>query len=309
MQKYTIMKAAVLHQLGHAPVYEDFPDPIPVSPDQLLLTVKAAAIKNLDKLRAGGAHYASYTELPVVVGIDGVGVLEDGTRVYAQGLTGMIAEKALIRKDRNTILTAGILYIVAAAQPNAVLGGAMGLLSRAGLKKGETVLINGATGVTGQLAVQLARHYGASTVIATGRNPRSLEKLEALGAGEVLSLNQEDGDIIKKLKEIHHHTPIDIVIDYLWGHPAEELLHSLKGTRGFTQRIRMVTVGSSAGENIELPSGTLRSSAIEILGSGIGSLSEDNMQDFSGKILPELMELAAVGKLQAGNANGRIEGY
>ncbi len=80
----------------------------------------------------------------------------------------------------------------------------MALLSRAGLKKGETVLINGATGVTGQLAVQLARHYGASTVIATGRNPRSLEKLGALGAGEVLSLNQEDGDIIKKLKEIHH---------------------------------------------------------------------------------------------------------
>lgn len=301
------MKAAVLHQLGHAPVYEDFPDPTPASPDQLLLNVKAASIKNLDKLRAAGVHYASYTELPVVVGIDGVGVLEDGTRVYAQGLTGMIAEKALIRKDRYTVLPAGIGDIVAAALPNAVFGAAMALLSRAGLKKGETVLINGATGFTGQLAVQLARYYGASTVIATGRNPQSLEKLGELGASEVFSLNQDDGTIIKKLQEIHHHTPIDIVIDYLWGHPAELVLHSLKGAGGFTQRIRMVTVGSTAGENIELSSGILRSSAIEILGSGIGSLSEENMRDFSGRILPDLMELAAVGKLHLETATAGLK--
>ncbi len=94
------MKAAVLHQLGSLPECEDFPDPIPQNEEQLLITVKAASIKNLDKGRASGKHYASYTHLPAVVGIDGVGILENGTRVYAQGITGMIAEKALIAKNK-----------------------------------------------------------------------------------------------------------------------------------------------------------------------------------------------------------------
>src|SRR5579863_8661398 len=182
------MKAAVLHQLGQTPQYEDYPDPVPHNPDEIVLAVKAAAVGNLDKLRAGGSHYASYKQLPVVVGIDGVGELEDGTRVYAAGVTGMMAQKALIRKGQYVIVPAGVNDSTAAALPNAGMGAAMALLSRAGFSKGETVLINGATGVTGRLAVQLARHYGASTILATGRNPRSLEQLAALGATDVLSL-------------------------------------------------------------------------------------------------------------------------
>jgi NADPH:quinone reductase-like Zn-dependent oxidoreductase len=292
------MLAAVLHQLGQPPRYEDFPDPVPQNTDELLLHVRAASIKSIDKLRAGGTHYASYTKLPVVVGIDGVGDLEDGTRVYAQGLTGMIGEKALIHKDRYVVLPSGLDDSIAATLPNAGMGAAMALLSRAELRKGETVLINGATGVVGRLAVQLAKHYGASTVIATGRNPRSLDQLTALGADEVLSLEQEEDAVIKRLKEIHHHSPIHIVIDYLWGRPAELILQSLKGSGAFTPRVRMVTVGSMAGENITLPSGILRSSAIELLGSGIGSLSEAEMAYFNGQVLPEMFQLAAVGQLQ-----------
>lgn len=292
------MKAAVLHALGQTPGYEDFPDPAPSQPDQLILNVRAASVKNLDKLRAGGTHYASYTKLPVVVGVDGVGVLEDGTRVYAQGLTGMIAEKALIQKGRYVVLPDGLDDSTAAALPNAGLGAAMALLSRARLQKGETVLVNGATGVTGRLAVQLARHYGASNVIATGRNLRSLAQLLTLGADKVLSLQQEEAEIVKQLKEIHRQNPIDIVIDYLWGQPAELILQSLKGTGAFTPRLRFVTVGSMAGENISLPSGTLRSSAIEILGSGIGSLSQQDMNLFYSKVLPEMLQLAAAGQLE-----------
>ncbi len=291
------MKAAVLQQLGQTPQYEDFPDPVPQHADEIVLAVKAASVKNLDKLRAAGSHYSSHAKLPVVVGIDGVGELEDGTRVYAAGVTGMIGQKALIRKGQYLVLPAGLDDSTAAALPNAGFGAALPLLSRAGLQKGERVLVNGATGVTGRLAVQLARHYGASAIIVTGRNPTSLEQLTALGATEVLSLQEEDNALVKKIKDLHGQSPINVVIDYLWGRPAELILQALKGTGDFTPRVRFVTVGSTAGENITLPSGILRSSAIELLGSGIGSLSKAEMEYFYSRVLTEMFQLAAAGRL------------
>jgi len=293
------MKAAVLHQLGSIPIYEEFPTPIPQNENQLILNIKSSALKNLDKLRAGGKHYASYTDLPVVVGIDGVGVLEDGTRVYAQGITGMMAENALISKNSYTILPDKIDNLTAAALPNTVIGATMALRFRAKMKKGDVVLINGATGVTGQIAVQIAKLDGASTIIVTGRNSVSLEKLKSLGADVIVSLMQDDESLINQLKEIHRITPVNIVIDYLWGHPVEMIINALKGggVNNFTSKVRLVTVGSMAGENINLASGTLRSSAIEILGSGIGSISKEEMHLFNTEILPEMFQLAAEGKL------------
>lgn len=293
------MKAAVLHQLGSLPEYEDFPDPIPQNEEQLVITVKAASIKNLDKGRASGKHYASYTHLPAVVGIDGVGILENGTRVYAQGITGMIAEKALIAKNKYVVLPESMDDVTAAALPNAVMGAALALRYRAEIKKGDAVLINGATGVTGQLAVQIAKYYGASKVIATGRNMESLEKLKTLGADAIVSLKQDDEAIIQQLKEIHMSAPFDIVIDYLWGHPAELIIEALKGggINMFTTKVRIVSVGSMAGENINLASGILRSSRIELMGSGLGSFSQEDMQSFNTQIIPEMFQLAADGKL------------
>lgn len=303
------MKAAVLHQFGHPPKYEDFPNPVPQNAEQILITVKAASIKNLDKGRASGKHYASYTELPAIVGFDGVGVLKDGTRIYAQGITGMIAEKALIAKNRYTVLPDKIDDATAAALPNAVLGSAMALRYRAGIKKGDVVLINGATGVTGQMAVQVAKYYGASTIIATGRNTASLEKLKTLGVDNIVSLRQEDEAVINQLKEIHTSTPVDIVIDYLWGHPLEMIITTLKGSRinTITKNMRIVTVGSMAGENINLASGALRSSAIELSGSGLGSLSMQDLQQFSADVLPEMFQLAAEGKLTIAIENTTLE--
>jgi NADPH:quinone reductase-like Zn-dependent oxidoreductase len=294
------MKAAVLKQFGRVPVYDDFSDVAAHSADEVVLTIRAAAIKNLDKLRASGTHYASYKEVPVVVGIDGVGVLEDGTRVYAQGITGMLAEKALVPKSKTIALPGSISDELAAALPNAAMGSAIALLYRGQLKKGEVVLINGATGVTGQMAVQLAKHYGASRIIATGRNAHSLHHLLQLGADEVISLHDEEQTIVKKIKAIHAETPIDVVIDYLWGRPMEIILSAFKsgGIGVFTHRVRVVTVGSMAGENIELGSGLLRSAAIEILGSGLGSIAEESFRLFNTVVLPELFQLAGDGKLR-----------
>lgn len=294
------MKAAVLNQLGIAPVFAEFPDPVPASGEQLLITVKAASVKNLDKMRASGTHYASYTQLPAIVGIDGVGVLADGTRVYAQGITGMIAEKALVAGNNYIVLPDGIDDITAAALPNALMGSALALTSRAGMKAGDVIMVNGATGVTGQVAVQAAKYYGASKIIVTGRNTASLEKLKAFGADEIISLGESDDAIISKIKEIHSLTPIDIVMDYLWGHPIELIIKSLKssGINKFTHKVKIVTVGEMAGESINLPSSVLRSSAIEILGSGIGSLSMEAMMEYSAKVLPEMFRMAAEGKLK-----------
>ncbi|AMR27131.1 alcohol dehydrogenase [Hymenobacter psoromatis] len=292
------MKAAVLHQYGEAPKYGEFPAPVAQQPDQLLVTITAAAIKNLDKGKASGAHYSSGGRLaqPEVVGVDGVGTLADGTRIYAFGLTGMLAEQGLADKNRLVKLPANLDDVTAAALPNAIFGSAAALRFRANVQPGETVLINGATGVTGQLAVQLARHYGARHIMATGRNPELLQKLRAQGV-ETVSLQQSDEEVLAQLREMHVRTPIDVVIDYLWGRPAELILQVLQGRGGTTHRVRFVTVGGMADDTIRLSSGTLRSSDITLLGSGLGSVSEADMQRMFADEMPGLLQLAADGHL------------
>jgi NADPH:quinone reductase-like Zn-dependent oxidoreductase len=294
------MKAAILYAPGTAPKYGDFADPIAQNDDQLLVTVKAAAVKNLDKGIASGKHYSSsaHSQEPRTLGMDGVGILADGTRVYGFGITGMIAEKALIDKRKTVKLPAGIDDITAAALPNAVMGAGAAIHYRAGLKPGEVVLINGATGVTGMVAVQLAKYYGAKKIIVTGRNAESLHKLLSLGADEIISLKQDDEQIIKHIKEIHAATHIDVVIDYIWGHPAELALTALQGTGGITHKVRYITVGGMAGDKITLSSGTLRSSDIQISGSGLGSVPAEDMKRLFTEMVPEMFQLAADGKLK-----------
>jgi NADPH:quinone reductase-like Zn-dependent oxidoreductase len=293
------MKAAILYALGEAPRFGDYPEPEIKNDNQLILNVKAAAVKNIDKGIASGKHYSSSEKLtePLLIGMEAVGTLDDGTRVYAAGRQGMIAEKALIDKDKFVRIPDQLDDLTAAALPNAVWGSAPTMLFRANLQPGETVLINGATGVTGIVAVQIAKYFGASKVIVTGRNSEMLNKLIEFGADEIISLKQDDEQILKDIRAIHHTSPIDIVIDYTWGHPAELILTALQGKGELTHQVRFVNVGSMAGEKIHLPSGILRSSDVLISGSGIGSLPKEVMGKLFSKILPEMFQLAADGKL------------
>jgi len=293
------MKAAVLYHKGDIPHCVDFPEPAVKNVNELLIRVKAAAVKNLDKSKASGKHYSEQKDLSQakIVGGDGVGVLEDGTRVYALG-SGMIAEKAIIEKDRMVKLPEGIDYATAAALPNAVAGSAMALLFRAKLKAGETVLINGATGFTGKMAIQIAKHYGASKIIATGRNEETLKELLELGADEIISLKQEDYKIVSQLTSLHSIAPFDIVIDYLWGHTAELILSSLKGKGSFTHRTRFVSVGAVTGDIINLSAEILRSVDLTLSGSGLGSWTKDDMKKLFTEILPEMFDLAVNNKLK-----------
>ncbi len=295
------MKAAVIFKedASRMPQYVEFPEPVIKDEDELLLTVKAAAIKHLDKGRASGKHYSAGNDISnaVVIGGDGVGVLADGTRVFALG-NGMIAEKAVIEKDRMIKLPDGIDDAVAAALPNAVAGSAMALRFRAGMQPGETVLINGATGFTGKIAVQIAKQYGAKKIIVTGRNEETLQALLALGADEIVDLKQDDGALIAQLRAIHNITPIDIIIDYLWGHTAELILAALKGKGSFTHKVRFVSIGAVTGDTIQLSAENLRSVDLQLSGSGLGSWTKNEMRQLFAEIVPEMFDLAAAGKLQ-----------
>ncbi|AWK06060.1 alcohol dehydrogenase [Flavobacterium crocinum] len=294
------MKAAVVYKKGELPKYAEFAEPISSNENEVLVSVKAVAITNLDKGIASGDHYSSEEENQngFIVGSDGIGVLENGTRVYARGISGTMAEKALVEKNRMVVLPNEIDDAIAASMPNAVAGSAMALRFRAGIKHGETVLINGATGFTGQMAIQIAKHYGAKKIIVTGRNEKVFESLKELGVDVTISLKQDDASFISQLKEIHQETPIDIVIDYLWGHSAELIFSVLKGNGKFTNKTRYVSVGSMSGDNIQLSAQILRSVDLQLSGSGLGSWTRDEVKLLFSEILPEMFLLASQNKLK-----------
>ena len=303
------MKAAVIFKKGEMPRYTDFPEPVINNDDEILISVKAAAIKHLDKSKANGKHYSEMNDIhnAKVIGGDGVGLLNDGTRVFAFGTSGMIAEKAITEKNRIVKLPEGIDNATAAALPNAVAGSAMALLFRARMQSGETVLINGATGFTGKIAVQLAKHYGAKKIIITGRNEKTLHELLTMGADEIISITNDDEKFISQFQTIHNDTPIDIIIDYLWGHTAELILASLKGNGSFTHRTRFISIGAVTGDSIQLSAEVLRSVDLQLSGSGLGSWTKDEVKKLFTQIIPEMFQLAANNKLKVDTVNMNLE--
>ena len=170
--------------------------------------------------------------------------------------------------------------IAIAAAMNPAMSSWAALMGRAKLVAGESVVILGATGVAGKLAVQIAKRLGARRVVAAGRNPQALEMLKELGADEVIPLNQGDDALIAAFRSECAGEGVDVVLDYVWGHPAECLLEAIsqKGLRKAAPRVRFVHIGGSAGATISLKGASLRSSGLELLGSGFGSASLDQLR-------------------------------
>lgn len=303
------MKAAIIYQKGEIPQYVDYAEPVSHNHNEILVTVKAVAIKHLDKSKASGRHYSSSAPGGEgrIVGGDGICLLPDGTRVYGMAVNGMLAEKALIEKDRIIKIPEALDDAAAAALPNAVIGAAMGLKFKAGIRPGDTVLINGATGFTGRVAVQIAKHYGAGKVIATGRNQHSLNQLLLLGADEIITLHDNYDQFKTDLSAIHSQTPINVVIDYLWGSTAEIILSVLKGTGAFTNKVRYVSVGSMAGDLIRLSAANLRSTDLQLTGSGLGAWTKTQVGELFSTILPEMFNLAAQGQLKVETETVNLE--
>ncbi|WP_300691798.1 zinc-binding alcohol dehydrogenase family protein [Chryseobacterium sp.] len=294
------MKAAVVFEKGAIPQYADFPEPELTKENEVLVHVKAASIKNLDRARAGGNHYSTGHEehKPTVIGSDGVGHLDNGDSVYFFSKKGTVAEKAVADKKMMVEIPQGLDFSIAAALPNAVMGSAMALKFRAGIQPGNTVLINGATGITGKIAVQIARIYGAQKIIVTGRNEESLKSLLALGADEIISLQLNDDDFKKAIKKSHSEIPVDIILDYLWGHSVEMILAAFKGDGTFSHKTKLITIGGMSGDTIQLSSQILRGTDIQISGSGLGSWTREESALLFSEIIPEMFQAAADGKIK-----------
>ena len=149
---------------------------------------------------------------------------------------------------------------------------------------GETVLVNGATGTAGRLAVQIAKHLGAKKVIATGRNPEALASLAALGADATIALSADDAALEQSFRDAFAET-VDVVLDYLWGRSAELLLTGAAEAGPKSPQIRFVQIGAAAGGQIALRADVLRSTPIEIMGSGLGSVPGPRLAAAIGAVL------------------------
>jgi NADPH2:quinone reductase len=291
------MKAAVLHELGKPPRYEEFAEPA-AGKDEVIVRVRAASLKAVDRQLASGSHFASPRELPVICGTDGVGDLADGTRVFFGGPRrpfGAMAQRTVAPAAFCFPIPDSLDDATAAALPNPAVSAWLVLSQRAKVAKGETVLILGATGVTGKLAVQIAKLLGAGRVIASGRNAKALEKLLQLGADATIQLNQPDDDLRKAFAQEAGDRGFNVVIDYVWGRPTEVLLAAITRPEfaAINSETRLVQVGESAGPTISLPAAVLRSTALTILGTaGIPS------RDILVAAMQQVMDWGAKGALQ-----------
>ena len=271
------MNAAVVADTSKPPRYESFADPV-AQPDEVLVAVRYAAQSSLAKAQAAGRHYSSHGDAAFVPGVDGVGTLEDGSRVYfafPRAPFGSMAERVAVRRDRTIALPSEIEGVKAAAAGNPGMSSFAALTERAHLAAGESVLVNGATGVAGRLAAFAAKTLGAKHVIVTGRNRAVLDELLARGADSAISLDASHEDLTTAFRAAIAEYRFDVVLDYLWGPPALALIDAIsgKGAPDGEPRIRYVQIGSSAGPAISMEAKTLRSSGIEITGSGLGSVS------------------------------------
>lgn len=280
------MRAAIVSAMGVAPTLGEMDPPVPLDGEQRI-KVTAAAISHVTKAHASGVHYSANGVFPFVVGIDGVGRLDDGRRVYfalPRSPFGSMAELCVADARLCVSLPDDLDDFTAAAIANPGMSSWAALTERARLQRGETVLINGATGTSGRLAVQIAKWLGAGKVLATGRNPIALEEIRQSGADVIIPLGAEPETLDKRLmKEFAE--GVDIVIDYLWGRSAERLLISAAKAGSVASPMRFVQVGSISGSEISLPSAVLRASAIELMGSGKGSVSADKLLEITNTVL------------------------
>jgi NADPH2:quinone reductase len=297
------MNAVIVESFAKAPRYGSFADPV-AEAGEVLVKVEAAGLHPIVKALANGSHYGSTGVLPFIPGVDGVGRLEDGTRVYfgvSRPPFGTFAERAVTKAALSVRLPDGLDALTAAGLANPGMSSWVALQFRAKFVAGESVLILGATGAAGQLAVQIAKRLGARRVIAAGRNAQALASAKELGADAVISLEQSHDALVAAFRsEIVEHG-VDVVLDYLWGEPAECVLAAIaqKGLSHAASRIRYIEIGQSAGATITLAGATLRSSGVELLGSGFGSASMQEIFAALAKFFEQAAKTPFVAKVKA----------
>jgi len=270
------MKAAVVRVAGQPPVVSDFPEP-QLEANETLVTMAASSVNPLTLTRAAGTHYTAEASIPFVAGYDGVGRTSDGTRVYVaqppRPPFGTLAERAPVSKAGLILVPDGLSDTFAAAIAVPGVSCWNPLVHRAKIQPEESVLVHGATGAAGRIAIQVAKHLGARSVVATGRNRTKLEALRAVGADRLIPLDQPPEAIRTAVHDAVRDLRVGVILDYLWGPTAAAVLAGAGGPNGprGPAMIRYVQIGAITGPTVPLDSAILRSSGLEILGSGFGS--------------------------------------
>jgi len=262
------MKAAVVRSFSAPPRYEDFAEPPAQGEGQLLVDVLAVGLHPRVRSQADGSHYTSTGALPLIPGIDGVGRAADGKlRYFVLDDTpwGSMAERTLIDEDRCLELPRDVDPIAVAAALNPAMGSWLALRCRVPFKKGQNVLVLGATGSAGTMAVQVARQLGAARIIAAGRNEQKLAKLSALGATHVVTFDDPQLGAVA--------SEVDVVLDFIWGETsAQAMVAVITGRADRSQPLTWIQIGSVSGPTAPIPSAALRAARLQIVGSGIGSV-------------------------------------
>jgi NADPH:quinone reductase-like Zn-dependent oxidoreductase len=254
------MHAAVVRSFDHPPRYETFDLREPTGPDQVLVEVLAVGLHPRVRTDAAGRHYTSTGTLPMIPGIDGVGRLPDGRSVYfvgRDGACGSMAESAVVDLRRTVTLPDEVDVVKLAAAMNPAMSSWVALRRRVPLQPGQSVLVLGATGNAGSMAVQVAKHLGAGRVVGAGRNPERLAGLRAVGADEVVALSDDD----------------QATADHLAS--AAAMMAILKARANRSRALDWIQIGAMAGPTIELPSVALRSANLRIQGNGQGAVSPE----------------------------------
>jgi NADPH:quinone reductase-like Zn-dependent oxidoreductase len=255
------VRAAILHEYGATPRFGDFPEPGPV-PGHVMVDVAAAAIHHFDLHKATGTFYTGPPPLPSVVGTNGVG-FADGRRVYFDDTApphGSMAERALVPQEALFDIADGVEDAVAAALGSSGLGAWLAVAWRSGLRPGETVLVLGACGAVGTVAVQAAKLHGAGRVVAAARPGERLQRMLERGADAVVELDGDDlADAIREAAG----GAVDVTIDTLWGEPAVAAMNAA------ARYARHVQVGQLAGVDITLPAPLIRSASLDVRGFSV----------------------------------------
>jgi NADPH:quinone reductase-like Zn-dependent oxidoreductase len=280
------VRAAVMD--GERPVYGDFAEP-QAADGARVVEVRAAALTGLDRNIARRLHYFKMPDGPFVLGREGVA--RDGDkRIYFNvnapvGPFGSMAERTLIDPTFSFAVPDGVADDVAAALGNAGLAAWLALSWRARLRAGETVLILGATGVSGLIAVTAARRLGAGRVVAAGRNREALARAQRLGADATVEL-AAGTDLVAAYRDAAGGSA-DVVIDFVCGAPGEAALEVL-GLHG-----RLVHVGAMAGQTMTVRVAAIRRTCADIMGFAY----YHPPIEVQAQAYAELCRLAAAGEL------------
>ena len=262
------IRTALVETFGEPPRVRTIPAPLP-EPGREVVDVLAVGVHHVTRSITAGSHYASRDRLPLIPGVDAVVRRSDGSLglVIAPG-TGTMSQRLAVDPATLIPLPDGDPAVFAATL-NPLISSWMVLTQRVPLVPGASVLVLGATGTSGFLAVQAARHLGAGRIIAAGRDPERRQALSAAGADAVVALDREDAAGMLAASA----ADVDVVLDYLWGPVTRMSLEAvLRARADETRLLDWVQIGSVAGSEIALPAAALRSNALRLSGSGFGSV-------------------------------------